>query len=599
MLASYGPEAIAMVVVHGVGDPRPGEALADFTDSLEHAGIATFDDAVRLQRLPSSAESTSTHTSYFPARMRHGTVARGGPPIVAAEVYWGSASQLAPGRLGVLQGVVSLILNVPAVVFAADVRGAGWLRGTIQKLAWGASLLLSGPAFALNALLLAMLFIRVAAGYVAGAPGSDWNTAIPVAAACLTGGLGFVRWFWFPESRWSFWLVGPAMLAITAIVSRVSTSAIVWAAAVSLVVVVAAVAALLLLAALAYVAGTLARALDATATTVILGASLQFGLWTLAIPTSWQLLFRILPSGTTGPFTEDLLRHMAAADGVQWVLAAAVLLVAVVVVGVREIAARREARASHPKPAPRLIVNPAIAVTVIAATIAGCAIVLAVVLFQRNPASGLAGRIPYGAAAKVLLVLLPVVVKPLRIGLDLTQDVIFYVHHSVERGRRVLSRARLGHEQRGRNPVRERFHAVVEHLRERYHVSHLVIVAHSQGTVIALDELAHSWRKDDGVPPVTFVTFGSPVTHLYQRYFPNEYPGWTQAQWTLLFERVRCWINCYRIGDYVGATIADPGGRCAFHQEVLGAGGHGGYWSDPRLMAALRQHAMFAGMEQV
>jgi hypothetical protein len=131
--------------------------------------------------------------------------------------------------------------------------------------------------------------------------------------------------------------------------------------------------------------------------------------------------------------------------------------------------------------------------------------------------------------------------------------------------------------------MRSRFRSVVDYLRLEGGVSRLVIVAHSQGSVIALDELAHAWRPGELPPGISFVTIGSPISHLYHEYFPGPYPHWNDP-W---------WANFYRTGDYVGTTI-DPTSRCEFREQALGEGGHSNYWSDPRLVAALDRWHLFA-----
>src|SRR5687767_1796861 len=116
---------IGLIIVHGIGEPNPGDALADFTDSLAQARLASFDEVQRLHRLKDEAQSNpATRTEFFPAHVRRGATADG-VPIVAAEVYWGSASQLAPGRLGVLHGIVSVMLNTPALIVGSDEKRRG------------------------------------------------------------------------------------------------------------------------------------------------------------------------------------------------------------------------------------------------------------------------------------------------------------------------------------------------------------------------------------------------------------------------------------------------------------------------------------------
>src|SRR5512138_3850390 len=98
--------AIGLVVVHGIGDPAPGEVLRDVTDALLDAKLATFDSVVRDLRFGDDVRSTARRRVFFPAYFRTGrTLPRHSgdskTEIVAAEVFWGSASQLAPGQWGV------------------------------------------------------------------------------------------------------------------------------------------------------------------------------------------------------------------------------------------------------------------------------------------------------------------------------------------------------------------------------------------------------------------------------------------------------------------------------------------------------------------
>jgi hypothetical protein len=192
--------------------------------------------------------------------------------------------------------------------------------------------------------------------------------------------------------------------------------------------------------------------------------------------------------------------------------------------------------------------------------------------------------------AAAVIVLVPLLAKQIRLALDLGHDVILYIHHGHAHGRRVLSRHR---EAPRMGPVRSRFNQVVNHLVNDARVDRLVIVTHSQGTVIALDELTYSWGPGE-LPPISLVTCGSPISHLYGHYFPNVYPPWSEMQWDVLFQRLQRWANFYRLGDYVGTMIVPPGsGRCEFRQAAIGAGAHTGYFQDPRFIAALKEWRVF------
>ena len=182
------------------------------------------------------------------------------------------------------------------------------------------------------------------------------------------------------------------------------------------------------------------------------------------------------------------------------------------------------------------------------------------------------------------------IVRPIRLGLDLAHDVISYIYYECERGREVFTRKRRV---RKPTPVRSRFHAVVDYLVTERGVERLVVVAHSQGSVIALDELSHGWGDADLPASISFVTIGSPISHLYGYYFPNIYADWTHEKWNMFFSRVTRWANFYRFGDYVGTTITPPT-KCEFQERPLGPGAHTGYFKDPRFIEQLREWDLFA-----
>jgi hypothetical protein len=165
----------------------------------------------------------------------------------------------------------------------------------------------------------------------------------------------------------------------------------------------------------------------------------------------------------------------------------------------------------------------------------------------------------------------------------------------------------------------------------------LVIIAHSQGTVVTadllrflaierdpdLDRLRPNDPAQDEPLPVTFFTMGCPLRQLYGQRFPRLY-GWAahrqanpMARWQpndLVQDpirtaavpdpnrlRVRQWINAYRSGDYIGRYLwrtddceyrwtGDCYGTVAPRlnstdgqirtEFCLGAGAHTHYWDD-------------------
>jgi hypothetical protein len=165
-----------------------------------------------------------------------------------------------------------------------------------------------------------------------------------------------------------------------------------------------------------------------------------------------------------------------------------------------------------------------------------------------------------------------------------------------------------------RAQIAERYVSLLRHLcREDY--DKIVIVAHSQGTVITADLLRHLKARPDRelkklgtTIPLRLFTMGSPLRQLYAAAFPHLY-AWIEddeplelasaAPWIGAKSRplpqelfVEQWVNAYRTGDYVGrhlwsaqearlyirSTDPDDDGVPQRVQFCAGAGAHTHYW---------------------
>jgi hypothetical protein len=114
-----------------------------------------------------------------------------------------------------------------------------------------------------------------------------------------------------------------------------------------------------------------------------------------------------------------------------------------------------------------------------------------------------------------------------------------------------------------------RYAALLDYVRQRGY-ARVVIVAHSQGTVISADLLHYLHARGrlsalTGAMPLTLLTVGSPLRDLYAERFPLLY-GWMGEPAAHLAEAgpaarqlgVGHWVNAYRAGDYVGRAIWTP-----------------------------------------
>ncbi len=137
-----------------------------------------------------------------------------------------------------------------------------------------------------------------------------------------------------------------------------------------------------------------------------------------------------------------------------------------------------------------------------------------------------------------------------------------------------------------RRQIQERFDRLLEFVKEHSAAdADLVVISHSQGTVVAANQLsrASSLRYIQGFKSVTMFTFGSPLSHLYGYYFPDGASGASRQQLDRLARTVH-WHNVYRVDDFVGTSIellpATSQSRCA-------VGGHNNYWR-PDVMERVR-----------
>ena len=135
-----------------------------------------------------------------------------------------------------------------------------------------------------------------------------------------------------------------------------------------------------------------------------------------------------------------------------------------------------------------------------------------------------------------------------------------------------------------------RFCVVVQQVLERDLPQRVSVLAHSQGTMIALEALnAISIARKGDYPLNTphlalgtktahlrfdLVTMGCPLHQLYKHYFQRKYDiVRPEDSW------LRSWINVYRADDFVGRAIEGP--KRAYPRNVeIAPRGHVNYWAD-------------------
>jgi len=121
----------------------------------------------------------------------------------------------------------------------------------------------------------------------------------------------------------------------------------------------------------------------------------------------------------------------------------------------------------------------------------------------------------------------------------------------------------------------------------------LVIVAHSLGTIIALDYLCN-WSAGDPDRSISLITLGSP----YRRFFLSCLPGVlfdrrllnTVGRISARYHSFR-WLNVYRPWDYIGTSLRltdDAAGADRSTRQYCRLNGHADYWGDGKVLSTIK-----------
>lgn len=167
-------------------------------------------------------------------------------------------------------------------------------------------------------------------------------------------------------------------------------------------------------------------------------------------------------------------------------------------------------------------------------------------------------------------------------GLGVVRDIVTYAVVARCMWRDPAERRRPNFHER--NAIDARFRRVLYYGVEAIKPDRITVISHSQGTVIATQMLQNRWVKQKiakmqdvlphrSQPEVLLVTMGSPVTHIYRRYFGQffQVPLSNMPEGTV-------WHNIHRADDFVGTTIDGVEGLAG--NWSVPAGGHTGYFTD-------------------
>lgn len=366
------------------------------------------------------------------------------------------------------------------------------------------------------------------------------------------------------------------------------------------------------------------RDTDFLAAAIGLMTVLSFVLIAAVWGTLMQLPLRALPTDGT---VEAALAMVAPAAGF---LVLTVLAAGMVALRARQEMAGGESRYMQTPDAlarrHRLIVAPSV-IGLMESFLVALAVLVGAGVLAPDLVSQVQQVSPYMLAgiATVAAVVVGALRRPVAMGIDIATDVLVYLNsyswlsHPVnaaparppsrtllERmGLGWLGRARLAHTAlattgtlpdpeddkmpRGywlRERIQDRLATLMAELLANENPERVVIVAHSQGTVIALDTIDRyglHWTKGR---EMRLVTMGSPYTHIYNRYFPASFPAHRDRPNLAPGGVLAGWTNIFRVDDFVGTHI-DTAGTWPLECPVP-AGGHTNYWVDAEVYPALR-----------
>ena len=600
-----------VVVVHGVGDPHPGETTSLFARSLatEDHPLHEQQAVVWLVDKPTSDQ----HAKAFPVHQRR--LRSENQTVEFAEAFWGDLSKVSHGWIGVVQGVLQIIFGLRYVSYvAADQPGkaAIWLK----RLGLLTSQVLHGPVLAVTAYL-ALLMLAICGTQMLW-PGSyktgNWPHVVLAGVSMLSllaaaigirltkSRVAWRFWHWLRVTTWFvtglmtlkfLWLdelipeLGhdcpehPGLLIYCRILLIMLE--LLWFVEIQV---------LLAMAGCWLVALRHPRAYRPALHIAFLIPALAVGIWGQAIPMLWigakEGLGVLAELPEFAIVFDDALPFL----GVQLMMMA-IIMTATTIVLLRYFLWRRTAtvagfhKGNRP---PRLVVHASLQLVVAICTGIGVSLVSTLCIIQLLDHSYndfLLGELMVEANKYAISVLVPaggfvlVLLPKLRPALDMLLDVVnhFYfrptqmedalddddefdiVETTFENGKLFFSR---------RDAIHQRIKRILTHYRDQ--LDHdlktrpeLVVVSHSQGTMAAIEILNDEelvWLNNS-FSSVSLVTMGSPLSHIYQHYFGHIYPGLDKPYWVSLRRRIDRWTNICRVDDFVGTDILFDGNLSA------------------------------------
>lgn len=638
-----------VVLVHGVGDPEPGDSLSTFARSVASAD-APLDECQEVLWL-NEKSSDSSYVRRFPAHVRD--VHLDGDRMKLIEVFWGDLSRVMSGVPGVVAGLFQILFGIRYVAWVAADQ-PGFFARQLKQLGLLGSRILHGPVSAVT-FFLATLAAAVSLTEMLWTDswrGAVWTQCVVAGCAvfALTAcGLGMrltrnrvIERFWFWVGVTAFFMLG--LLAIKAFWINPRNPALefdgslrpglIWYCRV-LVVLLGSLwfceIVVTLMMAVCWLGAIMRPDAQRRALHVaFLLPALTVGIWGQVLPMLWVSARTSVGRFLKLPEFAGIFEEAVPLLGVQFLMCI-VMSISLSLVGARYWRWRSRVTvddfAAGKRP-PRLIVHGAMQGTLGICTGVGVLLVLTIGMFElfgRSHHDFWFGRVMAESNKYAMAVLVPMAflvafaLPRLRPIFDIVLDVVnhFYFRSTnlqdtlddddefdinettFESGTLFFSR---------RQAVHLRMQRILAHFRdETSNRPRLIILGHSQGTQIAIEVLNDpemAWLNNC-FSSVELVTMGSPFSNLYQHYFGHLYPDLAEPFWSTLRKRLTRWTNIFRIDDPVGQEIDfehlriqslpedvgdGPTMRCL--NRPVGCRGHIHYWTDREVLEILKSEVL-------
>lgn len=622
-----------IVVVHGIGDPLPGDALGALvqgligTTPLHESAPRTVEQRVE----PDDAATGSPFVNCYPAAGATmcdvlGRSTQGNNEIYLREVYWGDLSRVKNSVTGLLVALFDFIFGLKYIATAAHAaalarpasKGASRLFVRLADVCSKAAFwLVRGPLFALNLLAASIGLTTHYRGRLfdlserdAAVVGSvvlvliafairerlrlrRWSmtTVNTMLVVGLIGAVG--SWWCWPQAPGD---KNPAIEAITAMISLV---ALLIAFAGLL------MTALHLTAWLVHWKRRRGRLLSRSLVAANFCTALGVGLFAFVVMLAWAAVNKAVGG-------DERLEGALHLFGVIWVAFIAMIAAYLIVMYLN---ARRASSGLHQERL-RYVVSPLVVGAFCLVMLMYAVLVIPMVLHLERHllvpltngwpaplwegAAWVFGRIesfdnnmkPWALAASGLLIaILTYARAPLLIALDLVLDAVAH-----------FKTAPKGLGSKGVGPTRfgafdpapkrwlweamvDRFQDVLASAVRDLEPDRVIIVSHSQGTTVALAglgilEIVGARRRAASqvcTTSIDVVTLGSPVRHLYRYYMLALYRINRR-----LAPRVR-WLNVFREDDFIGTRIGDIDHAWPTNMRI-GPRSHTNYWRDREVL---------------